>query len=58
VYVRGQWLALDATMGRGNIGAVHLKIADHSWAGTQTLAPLLPVTRVLGKVKVEVVSVK
>jgi hypothetical protein len=58
VWAHGQWLATDATLGRGGIGAGHLKIADHSWQDTQTLAPLLPVVRVLGKVKVEVVSVK
>jgi hypothetical protein len=58
VWIKGQWLMLDATMGRGSVGAAHLKVADHSWHDTQTLAPLLPVTRVLGKVKVEVVSVK
>jgi hypothetical protein len=58
VWAHGQWLAIDATLGRGGIGAGHLKIADHSWQDTQTLAPLLPVVRALGKVKVEVVSVK
>jgi hypothetical protein len=58
VWVKGQWLMLDATLGRGSVGAAHLKVADHSWHDTQTLAPLLPVTRVLGKIKVEVVSVK
>ncbi len=58
VWAHGQWLAIDATLGRGGIGASHLKIADHSWQDTQTLAPLLPVVRALGKVKVEVVSVK
>jgi hypothetical protein len=58
VWVKGQWLMLDATLGRGSVGAAHLKVADHSWHDTQTLAPLLPVTRVLGKVKVEVVTVK
>jgi hypothetical protein len=58
VWVKGRWLMLDATLGRGSVGAAHLKVADHAWNDTQTLAPLLPVTRVLGKIKVEVVSVK
>jgi hypothetical protein len=40
------------------VGAGHLKIADHSWHDTQTLAPLLPVARVLGKLRIEVVSVQ
>ena len=58
VWVKGQWLGLDATLGQGGVGAAHLKIADHSWRDIQTLAPLLPVTRVLGKTRIEVVSVK
>jgi hypothetical protein len=58
VWIKGQWLMLDAVFGAGSVGAGHLKIADHSWQDIQTLAPLLPVTRVLGKVKIQVVSVK
>jgi hypothetical protein len=54
VWVRGQWLALDATLGRGSIGAGHLKIADHSWYDTQSLTPVLPVLRVLGKVHIQI----
>lgn len=58
VWIKGQWLALDATLGRGSIGAGHLKITDHSWTDTQTLAPLLPVVRAIGKIKVESVTVE
>jgi transglutaminase-like putative cysteine protease len=58
VWIKGQWLMLDAVLGHGHVGAAHLKIADHSWQDIQTLAPLLPVTRVTGKVRVEVVEVK
>jgi hypothetical protein len=58
VWVRGGWLALDATLGRGSVGAGHLKIAAHSWHDTQSLTPLLPVTRVmLAKPAVEVLRV-
>jgi transglutaminase-like putative cysteine protease len=58
VWIKGQWLGIDATLGQGGVGPGHLKISDHSWADTQTLAPLLPVTRVMGKLKVEVVKVE
>jgi hypothetical protein len=58
VWIKGQWLMLDAVLGHGHVGAAHLKIADHSWQDIQTLAPLLPVTRVTGKVRIEVVEVK
>lgn len=58
VWVRGRWLAIDATLGQGFVGATHLKIADHSWHQTESLTPLLPVARVLGKIAVEVLSVE
>jgi len=59
VCIDGQWLAIDATLGKGSVGADHLKITDHSWQGVQSVTPLLPVTRVmLGKAKIEVLSVK
>jgi transglutaminase-like putative cysteine protease len=57
VWVRGQWMPIDATFGRDFVGATHLKILDHSWHDTQTLTPLLPLVRVLGKVSIEVLAV-
>ena len=47
VWVRDQWVPIDATLGRGYVGATHLKICDHSWHETQTLTPMLPLLRVL-----------
>ncbi len=57
VLVRGQWVPIDATLGRGHVGATHLKVGDQSWHGDRTMTPLLPFVRVVGKLKVEVVSV-
>jgi transglutaminase-like putative cysteine protease len=56
VWVQDQWVPLDATLGRGYVGATHLKITDHSWHDTRSLTPLLPLIRILGKVQIEVVS--
>jgi hypothetical protein len=56
VWTNGEWLAIDATLGRGSIGAAHIKIADHSWQGVDSLKPFLPVHRVLGKMAIEIVS--
>jgi len=44
VYVQGQWLGLDATLGQGSIGPGHIKITDHSWHEIRDFKPLLPVT--------------
>jgi hypothetical protein len=57
-YVGGRWLALDAIQGKGFVGATHLTMVHHSWAGTQTLAPLLPIAGVLGKLKIEVTEAR
>jgi transglutaminase-like putative cysteine protease len=57
-YIDGQWLGLDGTLGQGSVGAAHLKVADHSWHGVESLTPLLPVGRILGKTAIEVVSVE
>lgn len=56
VHVKGRWIPLDATLGRGYVGATHLKIAGQSWHEERTMTPLLPVVRVLGKLSIEVVS--
>jgi hypothetical protein len=58
VYVDGQWLGLDAIVGKGGVAASHIKIADHSWRDVQSDIPLLPVRRILGKTAVEVLSVE
>jgi hypothetical protein len=56
VWVKGRWAPIDATRGRGGISATHLKICDQSWHDTQTLSPLFPLVRVLGKVSIEVLE--
>lgn len=59
VYVRGAWLAIDATLGQGGVGPGHVKICDHSWHGMRAMTPLLPIMRVmLGEPTADVVEVK
>lgn len=55
VWIDGQWLGLDATLGLGGVSAAHLKISDHSWHETQSLTPLLPASRVLGKLTISII---
>jgi len=54
VWIDGQWLGLDGTLGLGGVSAAHLKIADHSWHDTSSLTPLLPVNRILGRISITV----
>ena len=59
VWVRGQWLAIDATLGYGYVGPAHVKITDSSWHDVRSMTPLLPVMRVLaGKPRIEVLQVE
>jgi transglutaminase-like putative cysteine protease len=59
VYVNGQWIGLDATLGKGGIGPAHLKVSDHSWHDMRALTPLLPLMRVmLSEPAVEIVNVQ
>lgn len=58
VWVNGQWYPLDPMLGKGGVPASHIKITDHHWNDIESLTPLLPVIRMIGKVQVEVVSVK
>jgi transglutaminase-like putative cysteine protease len=56
VWIKGHWIPIDATLGRGSIGAAHLKITDHSWHDERTMTPIFPVIRVVGRVNIEVLS--
>lgn len=58
VWIQGEWLGLDATLGLGSIGPGHVKITDHSWKDVRSMIPLLPVMRVMaGKPRFEVVQI-
>jgi hypothetical protein len=58
VWIAGAWLPIDATLGKGQVGATHLKIGDQSWHKARDMTPLFPVVRVLGRMRIEVLSVQ
>lgn len=58
VWVKGQWVSLDATLGKGSVGPAHLKIGESSWKDGEGLAPLMSLLPVMGRLKIEVVSVE
>lgn len=58
VWIEGQWYSLDATLGQGHIAGGHVKVLDAHWNDTDSFLPLLPVTRLLGKLKMDVLSVE
>lgn len=58
VYVDEAWIPLDATLGQGGIGAAHLKITDSNLQGASPNAAFLPVTEVIGQLKIEILEVE
>jgi transglutaminase-like putative cysteine protease len=61
VFINGLWVPLDATLGRGGIGADHIKFADSSFSENDDVSPLstfLPLVSVLGKLQIEVRDVR
>jgi transglutaminase-like putative cysteine protease len=59
VFVDDKWIALDGTLGLGSIGPGHLKITTATWHNERSMAPLLPVMRLLlARPTVSVVGVK
>jgi transglutaminase-like putative cysteine protease len=57
-WIDDRWVPLDATLGLGGIGAGHLKILTSDFAGATPYGALLPVLDVLGKLKIEIVSIE
>ncbi len=60
VFINGQWIPLDATLGRGGIGAAHIKLGDTGFQdeGPAPTAAFLPILRVIGNITLQVKSVK
>ena len=57
-FVDGRWIPLDATLGRGGIGAAHIKLADSGFADSapSPVTTFLPLLNVLGRIEIEVVE--
>ncbi|QDU39764.1 Transglutaminase-like superfamily protein [Maioricimonas rarisocia] len=59
-YLDGRWVPLDATLGRGGIGATHIKMSDSSLADDAAVpvGAFVSVTMLLGRMRIEVESVE
>jgi hypothetical protein len=55
-WIDDRWVPLDATLGRGGIGAAHLKLAHSNLKGADAYSAFLPVVRVLGQLQLEVLD--
>lgn len=57
LYLGDRWVPMDATLGRGGIGAAHLKLANSSLEGASALSSFLPVAQVAGRLRIEIEEV-
>ncbi len=58
VWIEDRWIPMDATLGRGGIGAAHLKFSHSSLEGSAAFADMLPVIQAVGRLKLEIQSVE
>jgi hypothetical protein len=58
VWIEDRWVPLDATLGRGGIGADHVKLADSNLKGSTAYSAMLPVIQVFGRLELEVLEVE
>jgi len=58
LYAADRWIPLDATLGRGGIGAAHLKLTHSNLAAASAFSSFLPVAQVAGKLKIQIEEVE
>ncbi|MBX7074720.1 MAG: transglutaminase domain-containing protein [Pirellulales bacterium] len=56
LYLDGAWIPMDATIGRGGIGADHLKLAQSNLQAAGALTCFLPVAKVMGQLGIELIE--
>ena len=59
-WLDGRWIPLDATLGQRGIGAAHIKLAVSGFDddGPAPITSFLPLVKILGKMKIEIVEVE
>ncbi len=55
-WIADRWIPIDGTLGRGGIGAAHLKLSDSNLAGSSAYSSLLPIINVVGRLEIKVVE--
>ncbi len=56
LYIDGEWLPFDATLGQGGIGAAHLKLSQSNLAGVNAYGSFLPAAQVMGQLDIEILE--
>lgn len=59
IFINGHWRGFDATLGRGKLDAVHIKLGDSALGGIDAMVSLLPVVRAIEMIReIEVVELE
>ena len=58
VWIKDRWIPLDATLGRGGVGATHLKLRSSNLAGESPYNLVTPVMYLIDRLKIEIVEVR
>ncbi len=58
VYIGKWWIPIDATLGKGGIGAAHLKLVGSNLGGASAYSSFLPIVHVAGRLKIEVLDIQ
>ena len=58
VWVEHRWVPLDATLGRGGIGAAHLKLAHSDLSLESADSAMLTVLQVINQLQLKILSVE
>ena len=58
VYVNRRWVAIDSAFDQTSVDAVHLKLSDSSLNGVSPFDSFTSVSRVFGKLKIEVIEIR
>jgi hypothetical protein len=56
VFIDGRWIPIDGTLAQGGIGAAHIKLSDSNLKAASLPAATLPLLRVLGQLRIEIVE--
>jgi len=58
LHIKGRWIPMDATLGKGGIGAAHLKLAHSNLGGASAYSSFLPVAQVLGRLQIKIIEAR
>ena len=58
VYVNRRWVAIDSAFDQNQVDAVHIKLSDSSLDGVAPFETFVAVSRVFGKLKLDVIEIR